>query len=139
MTQLQSKNKNIEKDFSNFRHPFLFLLTDLSSQLWRRTHVSPGIPDIPANDLYQLHNLDWTPIRGLTTVGVVENGTIIGRIDDVGRIRAIYNNDYRVINISLLGHHRIVLSVEEVRRLNFGRKFRQTMLVNFVEQPNAHN
>ena len=81
----------------------------------------------------------WLPLRGLTTVGV-ENGTIIGRIDERHRIRAIYeNNYYRVINIRLLGLHRIVLSDEEVRRLAFGRKFRQTMLVNFVEQVNAHN
>ena len=138
MTLLQSKNKNKEKDFSNFRHPFLFLVTEVSSQAWRRSPISPGIPDIPPDDLYFVRGFAWIPLRGLTTVGV-ENGTIIGRIDDVGRIRAIYNNDYRVINIRLLGHQRIVLSVEEVRRLAFGRKFRQTMLVNFVEQPNAHN
>ena len=129
----------MEKDFSNFQHPFLFLVTELSSQAWRRTPISPGIPDIPADDIYLVRGFALIPLRGLTTVGV-ENGTIVGRIDEVGRIRPIYNIDNgRVINIRLLGLHRIVLSDEEVHRFTFGRRFRQTMLVNFVRQPNAHN
>ena len=128
----------MEKDFSNFLHRFLFLITELSSQDWRRSRVSPGIPDIPSNDLYFVRDFTGFPLRGLTTVGI-ENGTIVGRIDEPGRVRAIYNTDNgRVINIRLLGLHRIVLSLQEGRRLAFGRRVRQTMLVNFVRHTNAH-
>ena len=129
----------MKKSVSNFRHSFVFLLTELSSQFWRRRHIHPEIPDIPADDLslgnYAMDR--WWPVRGLTTVGV-ENGTIIGEIV-TGRLVPICNFYGRVINIRLLGLHRIELSQEEVRRLPFGRKCRRTMMVNFVIHPNAHN
>ena len=79
------------------------------------------------------------PLRGLTTVGVVDNSTIVGRIDDLGKLRAIYNSNNNVIIIRLLGYHRIELSYRESLRYGFGAIFRPTMLVNFVEQPNARN
>ena len=134
------KNKNTKKDCSNFRHSFLFLLTELSSQAWRRAHyVSPEVVDIPANDLLVMNFFLWIPLRGLTTVGV-ENGTIVGKITN-GRLCPIRsrNSTSTVINIRLLGLGRIELSSEEALRLPFGRKFRQTTLVNFVEHPNVHN
>ena len=134
------KRKNVKKYFSNFRHPFVFLLTELSSQLWKRRHIHPEIPNILADDLYignRAVDRGWRPVRGLTTVGV-ENGTIIGEIVG-GRLAPICNDYDRVINIGLLGLRRIELSEEEVRRLPFGQKFRRTMIVNFVIHPNAHN
>ena len=119
--------------FSNCRHPFLFLLTELSSQArGRSSSVSPEILDIQGENLYtKSQNLGlWFPLAGPTTVGV-ENGTIIGKIVS-GRLVPIYNDNSIVINIRLLGSRRIQLSQEEVRRLPFGRAFRRTMVVKFV-------
>ena len=120
------------KYFCNFRHPFVFLLTEISSQFWRRRHLYPEIPDIPADGLsIGNHAMNrWWPVRGLTKVGV-EDGTIIGEIAG-STLVPIFNDSGRVINIRLLGLRRIELSPEEVRRLPFGRTFRRTMIVNFV-------
>ena len=79
----------------------------------------------------------WAIAEGLSPVAV-ENGTIIGTIFR-GVLVPIYNHNVGKIKIRLLGIQQIELSPEDVRRLPFGRTFRQTMIVNFVRQPNAHN
>ena len=113
----------------------LFFLSELSSQAWWRSSVSPGIITVPANGLHIKHSDGtWSILLGFTTVGE-ENGTIVGIIDH-GRILPIYDQLSNVINIQLLGLRRIELSSDEAREFQFGRRFQRTIRVNFILNPN---
>ena len=132
MKRLTFRRRRPKKYFSIFRHPFLFFLSELSSQTRGSTSVYPEIPLVPANGLHFMNSEgSWSLLRGLNTVGE-ENGIIVGIINR-GRIRPIYDNyNGNVINIQLLGLRRIELSSDQVRRFHFGRKFRHIRIVHFI-------